>query len=856
MFRNTMIWQRWLLLILLVGAGYASITTIRANAAALPSTIATTQLNTTQLPTHNIDCLPTAYGLTDLVECVTSYMAPEGSNAYITPTLGIRNDWRTLVADLVSITDINECSSITVPNDLDDTYAVFPFVDAYTGQAYCVAMEVADANDNGVVDYGWGTLIVNPQPDRYLSIDVPHPIEDNKTNLEGIQIFQGVGAHTFLMAGSNRYANTAESPCQSGEFISDVAHCTDNLFFPAVVEIDEFHTANSSSHTSIQFHGMADGPESGCPDVNVYITHGSSAAPQSTDAIVTLRDNLRDLQPTWAVAVPGESGLPCGKNGTDNVEGRYLNSGSEAAACGSDVNSYNGKFIHIEQHPDSSLTSYRSPSIWIEALKETFPALTTPVTTTAISFQNEVAPNANYVGMTDTMIRANPSNIDDNYGTLVSCEVAGDGFAGKAKEVLLRWDISSLPANSIIHSAEVTLNITDDTNSTGYYAYALYQDWVEDEATWLEYEIGSSWVISGAFGTADRSATPVGRFVPRNTGAYTFTINPVLVQSWFDAASSNHGILLANPANSNRAIFDCSEIGTVNNRPQLTIYYSQDGSGTPVPTPTVTATPAATATPTATPTPADELIYMSFSTSPTLGGIGYADEDVVVYDTDNATWSFYLDGSDIGLGGDDAKDVDAFYLMDNGDILLSFNEPTTITGVGAVDDSDIVRFTPTSTGSTTAGSFTMYFDGSDVGLDTITEEENVVGIAFSSAGNLLLTTEDSGNVGFAFNDEDLLEFTATELGTNTVGTWSLFFDGSDVGLGGEDLRDFWVDSSNTIYFTILNDFAPLGDQYDIYRCIPGSLGSTTTCTSGVTRYFDGSAHGINGWRPDSLFVAQ
>lgn len=852
MSRQQSTWQWWLFFILLLGVGYASITRIEANAAAVGFDSTTSQL-TTQLPAHNIDCLPTAYGLEDLVNCVTSYMPAANSNAYITPTVTIRNEWRTVVADMLSINNISDCSAVTLPTLLAGIYAVFPFTDAYTGHDYCVALEVADANDNGVVDRGWGTFIVNPTPDRFLSIDIPHPIEDSRTNEEGIQIFQGVGAHTFIMAGSNRYANSAESPCQSGESISDVAHCVDNLFFPTVVEIDAFHTTNSTAHTAIQFHGMADGPGSGCPDVNIYITHGSEDAPQTTDNIVYLRDNLRTLQPTWAVAVPGETGLFCGKNGSDNVEGRYLNSGDEAAACGPDLTSYTGKFIHIEQHPDSSLTAYRSPAIWIEALKNTFPALTSPVTTTTLSFQDGMAPDIGYAGTTDTMIRAKYPTT--NYGSEAVCEVAGDGFSGLAKEVALRWDISDLPAGSIIHGAEVTLNVTDDTNSTGYYAYALNQDWLENQATWNQYRTGSDWQIAGAQGSLDRVLTPIGRLAPTVTGTYTFTLNPVLVQTWFDTPATNNGILLANPANSNRLIFDCSETSTVSHRPKLTLIYSQnEGGSTPVPTPTVTATPAPTATPTATPTPAAEIIYVSFSTSPTLGGVGYADEDIVAYDTTNASWSLYLDGSDVGLGSSDAKDIDAFYILSNGDILLSFNEATTITGVGDVDDSDIVRFTPTSTGSTTAGSFTLYLDGSDVGLET--DAENIVGIALSAEGNLLITTADSGNVGFAFDDDDLLKFAATELGTNTTGTWSLFFEGSDVGLGGEDIRDFWVDSSNNIYFTLLNEFEPVGDQYDLYLCVPGSLGSTTTCTGGISQYWDGSADGINGWRPDGLFIAR
>jgi len=45
-----------------------------------------------------------------------------------------------------------------------------------------------------------------------------------------------------------------------------------------------------------------------------------------------------------------------------------------------------------------------------------------------------------------------------------------------------------------------------------------------------------------------------------------------------------------------------------------------------------------------------------------------------------------------------ARDVAAFYLMTDGSILLSLTGATTIADVGSIDNSDIVRFVPTSLG--------------------------------------------------------------------------------------------------------------------------------------------------------------
>ena len=279
---------------------------------------------------------------------------------------------------------------------------------------------------------------------------------------------------------------------------------------------------------------------------------------------------------------------------------------------------------------------------------------------------------------------------------------------------------------------------------------------------------------------------------------------------------------------------------------------------TPTATPTDTATPTSvptdtpTATPTQTPIPGARL-YLGSSSSGTAGGVSFADEDVLIKDMGSGAWALFIDGSDIGLAG---TDIDAFDLQSDGSMLMSLDTAFTLSGFGAVDDSDILRFTPTSTGSTTAGSWSWYLDGSDVGLST--NDEDVDAFALLADGRLLVST--LGNVavtGASGADEDLLAFTPTALGSSTSGTWALYFDGSDVGLTttNEDVNGAWVDAAGRIYLTTIGSFAVTGvsgDGSDILACTPGSLGSTTTCT--WVLYWDGSAQGFAGEDTDSLSV--
>ena len=249
------------------------------------------------------------------------------------------------------------------------------------------------------------------------------------------------------------------------------------------------------------------------------------------------------------------------------------------------------------------------------------------------------------------------------------------------------------------------------------------------------------------------------------------------------------------------------------------------------------------------------MIYVSSTTNFNPGGVTYNDEDIVAYNTSTGVWSIYFDGSDVGVTGD----VDAFALMPDGSILISLDVAATISGLGSVDDSDIIRFIPTSTGATTIGTFAWYFDGSDVGLTT--DAEDIDAIGFAPDGRLVISTRGAFSVtGASGNDEDLIAFSSTSLGSTTSGSWSWYFDGSDVGLTAttEDVNGVWIDPvNNKVYLTTTGAFSVTGasgDGADIFVCTPGSLGSTTSCA--FSMYWDGSAFGFAGEVADGIAIAK
>ena len=169
-------------------------------------------------------------------------------------------------------------------------------------------------------------------------------------------------------------------------------------------------------------------------------------------------------------------------------------------------------------------------------------------------------------------------------------------------------------------------------------------------------------------------------------------------------------------------------------------------------------------------------LLMSFKDGGTIGANGLAvnDEDIVSFD--GSGFQMYFDGSDLGLS---ALEIDAINISSDTEILMSFSQDTSLPGVGTVEDTDVVRFTATSLGENTAGSFEMYFHGRSVNLTS--NDEDVNGLEVLPDGRLLIST--LGNFSLPTltgGGEDLLVFTPTSLGATTAGSWAMHLNGSDI----------------------------------------------------------------------------
>jgi hypothetical protein len=243
--------------------------------------------------------------------------------------------------------------------------------------------------------------------------------------------------------------------------------------------------------------------------------------------------------------------------------------------------------------------------------------------------------------------------------------------------------------------------------------------------------------------------------------------------------------------------------------------------------------------------------YISTESSGSVSGINFSDEDVLAFDTQTGVWSLLVDGSDIGLSSTDIK---AFHWLPDRTLLMSFGEPVNLPGLGAVDDSDLVRFIPTSLGASTAGSFELYLDGSTVGLST--DNEDVDAVAINAEGELVISTVGTAMVPGAAGELTVRE---EDLMVRRGDVWHLLFDGSDIGLtdDDEDIKAAEI-AADGIYLSTDDHFTAgglSGDGLDLFACRPLSLGENTQVESCAIR-FDGTAQGLSGGAIDAFSIGR
>ncbi len=170
------------------------------------------------------------------------------------------------------------------------------------------------------------------------------------------------------------------------------------------------------------------------------------------------------------------------------------------------------------------------------------------------------------------------NSVNSNYGSATTIDLdGGPDFAD-----LLYWDISSIPAGSVIDSVTIQFNVTN-TSSHAYPLYVVQRAWDEFTATWNQASNGNPWAAAGAQGTGDHGSQAVASITATNKGLMQITLNAAgvaAVQAWVNDPSSNHGLIIQDYSNSNGADISTREASSPSQRPKLMVTYRAVDGGT------------------------------------------------------------------------------------------------------------------------------------------------------------------------------------------------------------------------------------------------------------------------------------
>ncbi len=124
----------------------------------------------------------------------------------------------------------------------------------------------------------------------------------------------------------------------------------------------------------------------------------------------------------------------------------------------------------------------------------------------------------------------------------------------------------------------------------------------------------------------------------------------------------------------------------------------------------------------------DGSLLFSFITGTSTPGLGNVDDsDIVRFvptalgPTTAGRFEMYFDGSDVAFTKD-GEDIDALSVRRDGVLIVSTTGDYSVPNL-AGNDKDLLAFTPSRLGANTAGTWSLYLKGADVGLEDGNDED-------------------------------------------------------------------------------------------------------------------------------------
>ena len=184
---------------------------------------------------------------------------------------------------------------------------------------------------------------------------------------------------------------------------------------------------------------------------------------------------------------------------------------------------------------------------------------------------------------------------DDNYldGANTTTNQGGaagltikDGNDNFTRIPVLRFDISSIPANATVTAVKLDVVSTGNYSGTTHYLYDLLRtDWVELESTWTIYKTSNNWTTAGCrsdgndmtgtfgTGTGDIAVLTAASFV--TDGTYTFSTNSGFVANIQANLGGSVNFVMHETTNNNVFVqYKSFDHVTAGHRPLLTVDYT------------------------------------------------------------------------------------------------------------------------------------------------------------------------------------------------------------------------------------------------------------------------------------------
>jgi len=186
---------------------------------------------------------------------------------------------------------------------------------------------------------------------------------------------------------------------------------------------------------------------------------------------------------------------------------------------------------------------------------------------TTVTFQDGVS---GYTGTRDTYIYNVSPTTPRGAENLIIQDKNPSNVPEDERTSLLRFDVSSIPTNVTIVSAELAFYV--DSEGQGFNMYRMKVPW--DEATATFTSIGNRHFIPEGI-DAEIAADTGWPGVDGYTGPITVPVPASTIRAWVSGAMTNNGWLMVGAHGDDGVQLRSSEHATVANRPKLTVVYNE-----------------------------------------------------------------------------------------------------------------------------------------------------------------------------------------------------------------------------------------------------------------------------------------